>query len=104
MDAAETCYLFKSILVEILKCQIKDIKIECLIDNQSLKDAIYSTKNLTDKRLKVELAVIKDMVTNGEIEEVIWKNSASQLVDCLTKGGASTTNLIRSLKTGYMEI
>ena len=52
LEAAETCYLLKSILVETLKCKQSEITIECYIDNKSLKEAIYSTKSHTYKRLK----------------------------------------------------
>ena len=91
LEAAETCYLLKSILVETLKCKQSEITIECYIDNKSLKEAIYSTKSHTDKRLKIDLAVI-------------WIAAENQLADCLTKSGSSTANLLNALNTGDIEI
>ena len=104
LEAAETCYLLKSILVDTLKCKQSEITIECYIDNKSLKEAIYSTKSHTDKRLKIDLAVIKDMVLHQEIDAVIWIAAENQLADCLTKSGSSTANLLNALNTGDIEI
>ena len=43
-EAAETCFWIRSLLAELLCCEHKEIPIECVTDNQSLPETVYSTK------------------------------------------------------------
>ena len=50
-------------------------KIKCFVDNKDLVKAIKSTKLVVDKRLRIEIASIKEMFDKGEICLVIWLKS-----------------------------
>lgn len=63
------------------------------MDNKSLVDALHSCKNVDDRRLRIDIAVLRDMLERGEIGEVSWVDTSQQLADCLTKKGASTERL-----------
>ena len=65
----------------------------CFTDSKSLHDAVYSSKILTEKRLKIELCAIRELLEKGEIHSITWVNSSDELVDCLTKEGASREKL-----------
>ena len=97
-EGIEESYITRSIVCEILNISIKSehIPIECVIDNKSLKDSIYSTKTLTKKHLKVDICAIREMI-EIEIKLVMWKESKMQLADCLTKTGVSGEKLIDAL-------
>ena len=86
--------LLNSILAELIRCEHKEIPIECVTDNQSLLETVYSTKNIQDKRLKVDVAILRNMLSTGEITKVKWIKSSLQLSNCLTKSGASTALLL----------
>ena len=43
-EAAETCFWIRSLLTELLHCEHKEIPTECVTDNQSLLETVYSTK------------------------------------------------------------
>ena len=73
------------------------MKIHCNVDNKSLVDAVTSSKLVEDRRLRVDIAVIKDMMKRGEISTVSWVSTAAQLADSLTKKGVCTDRLRRAI-------
>ena len=70
-----------------------NIRILCYTDNKSLVESLYSSKQVNDRRLRLDVNVIENMLARGEISRVIWVNSKDQLADCLTKRGVCTDNL-----------
>ena len=70
-----------------------NIKIHCNTDNKSLVESLLSSKQVSDKRLRLDTNVLEDMLIRGEISKVTWVNSKDQLADCLTKRGVCTDKL-----------
>lgn len=95
LECAESAFMLRSLLTEILL--IPEIPIICVTDNKSLHDCAYSTKTTTDKRLKVDICIIRNMLLKQEITRIVWTNSEKQLSDCLTKKGASCSTLLNLL-------
>ena len=91
LEGAETAVYLASILEEITGC--KKIPITCLVDNKSLVDALRSSNKIEDTRLRVDIAVLDDMISRKEICEVNWVDTTHQLADCLTKRGVSPERL-----------
>ena len=60
------------------------LPVKCVTDSKSSLDAVYSSKTLTEKRLKIELCAICESLEKREIQSVTWVNSSDQLADCLT--------------------
>ena len=54
------------------------------IDSKTLERAIVSTMGLSKRRLRIDLAVIKEAL---EVVEVQWVESEKQVADGLTKVG-----------------
>jgi len=100
VEAAEAGYWLQSILNELL-CT-NGCKIECYIDSQSLYNAAYSTTSLSDKRLRVDVAIVREMLQKGEIQKLVWVPSGSMLADCLTKRGASTLTMVQVLTNNQL--
>ena len=75
-----------------------------VVDNQSLRDAIYSTKLVDDKRLRVDMACIKESMNKREVEAVKWCSGEVQLANCLTKRGACTESLRAVLQSGTLPL
>lgn len=94
VEAAENCFLIRSTLNELF-----DIKsnITIITDNLSLKDPFYSTNCIEDKRLTVDICILRDMLYNQDISEIKWVASSCQIADSLTKCGASTKKLLEAL-------
>ena len=100
VEAAEAGYWLQSILNEIM-CT-KGCNIECYIDSQSLYNAANSTTSLTDRRLRVDVAIIREMLQKSEIQKLVWVPSGSQLADCLTKKGASSSLIVQVLTSNQL--
>ena len=94
LDCAEAAVYIANILCEITG---NALKIYCLVDNKSLVDSLHSSKNVEDRRLRIDLAVLQDMLLRKEIADVSWVATGLQLADCLTKRGASTAKLLEAI-------
>ena len=102
--AAETAALHEGAktavyLATVIKQLIPDIvlQVKCITDNKSLVDALYSTKMMKDKWLRLNILGIAYMLKNNEINKVEWIDSKSQLADTLTKRGSCRDKLIHSI-------
>ena len=97
----------KSFLCELLNKEISNevLTIKCYVDNKSLVDSIFSTKTVTEKRLKIDIFIIRDMLNENEVYSIEWCKRESQLADFLTKRTASNTKLLNVLKSrnGFLE-
>ena len=98
-EVIEAAIMIKAMFLEILNVDAHNqiLPIKCVTDSKSLHDAVYSTKTLTEKWLKIELCAIRESLEKQEIHSVIWVCSEDQLADCLTKEGASREKLYDKL-------
>ena len=69
VDLAEACIFFRKFLLEILqlKDNSDDIKIFCKTDNSCLYDSVYSSTQIFDKRLRIEMAILREIIERKEI-------------------------------------
>ena len=95
VECAENGVYLSLILQELTGTKI-DVK--CFVDNKSLVDSIHSSKSVDDRRLRVDIAVLRDMIERKELKEVSWVPTKQQLADCLTKRGACTQQLCAALR------
>lgn len=77
------------------------VPIVCVTDNFSLVDALKSTKFVTEKRLRLEISSIKELIQTKQVDQVLWSDTKDQLADCLTKKGASPVLLLKALHEGH---
>ena len=103
-EAAETAFYTKTILCEILNLNQRDIKIECYTDNKSLVDSVHSSKTLQDKKLILDMAIVKEMLQKKEIACINWIETSKQLADSLTKNGASSAKLQDVICEGKVQL
>ena len=102
MDGADSS-LF--LLCEIMHGSSKEslLPVDCIIDNCSLFVAIHSTKGIAiEKRLRIDIGVIREMLKKSEISSVKRVEKKYQLADCLTKKGASTSNFLQVFSKGKL--
>ena len=72
-EGAENCHILRSIIDEIYQLQPEEsVQVKCLTDNQSLCDTLYLIKSISDKRLNVNICMIRRMIENKEISQVSW--------------------------------
>ncbi len=83
VEGIDAALYLRSILQEIIPCSVP-VPIICMTDNKSLCQNIHSTKLVSEKRLRLDLASIKESVSTGDIQ-VKWIQASRQISDCLTK-------------------
>lgn len=84
-------------------CTSNNLPIVCVTDNHSLLDAVKSTKSVTEKRLRLEISSIKELIHSGTIQQIMWSATKEQLAP-LTKKGASALVLLRALSEGVWQL
>ena len=100
VDAAEAGIYIATLIVEILGKESERVPVKCYVDNKSLVDSIYSTKSVEDKQLRINIAVLRDLVSKGDIQSVSWVRSSAQLADVLTKRDANCCPLLTAITGG----
>ena len=76
------------------------LQIEAIINNKSCLEAVNSTSLVEDKRLRREIASIRELLESKELQTVKWFPGDKQLADVLTKSGASNLKLMTVLHSG----
>lgn len=105
-DGIDNAIFLSSLYSELSTGTIKQhtLPVMCVTDNYSLIEAIKSTKSVTEKRLRLEISGIKELIQNKKIEKILWSATKEQLADCLTKKGASALILLKALKDGQWNL
>ena len=96
VEAAETTIFIASMLKDILKLS-KNIDTFLFCDNRNLVNAVHSTTNLEDKRLRIDVSILRDFIEQRELTEFLWVATDLQLADVFTKQGASCKLLLSVL-------
>ena len=100
-EAADAGFLVSSLVQEIFGLS-KLPPVHCYTDNRSLTNALETSTIISDRRLRVDIARLREMVSKSEIK-VFWVDGKLQLADCLTKRGASTFKLLEVLNTSQLQ-
>ena len=96
LEASETCFWLSHIINQMLDIPLGITEIYC--DNKSLTEAAHSTTVVEQKRLRVDLAAIKQSVSRNEFK-LRWIEMKHQLADSLTKQGADSSQLVETLES-----
>ena len=96
LEGAEASFYIATILKQLVGPS-SDIKVQCFTDNKSLEAALCSSKQVEDKRLRMDISVIDDMLARSEIEKVIWIEGVHQIADGLTKKGVAPDKIRATL-------
>ncbi|CAC5413705.1 unnamed protein product [Mytilus coruscus] len=86
-DAIDSGIFVASLYTELMygKADPTQLPITCLTDCHSLWEAIKSTKQVSEKRLRLEISSIRELIQMHQIVSVKWIETKHQLADCLTK-------------------
>ena len=81
--------------------QYPAIPITAYTDNKSLYDALKSSKFVIDRRLRIDIGALRELVARRNVKEIAWIDNTKQLADALTKRGSSTDKLKDVLRNGH---
>ena len=96
VEAAEVTIYLANVLKNIL-CISRNIDTVLFSDNRNLVNAVHSCTNLEDKRLVIDVSILRDLLEQQELTELLWIATNFQLADVLTKQGASSKLLTNVL-------
>ena len=94
LDCAEAAVFLSSVMFELTEHRVP---IKCYVDNKSVVESLHSSRLVDDKRHRIDMAVLKDMMDQNEITSVSWVPTVHQLANGLTKRGASVAGLLSAV-------
>ena len=100
MDGCELAYLMSETTRNILASD-QMLQVYAAIDSRSLYEHLGTTKQAENKRLRLEISALREMVSEEDIR-LIWVPGAKQLSNALTKKGASWNLLRQVLLNGML--
>ena len=103
VDGLKQAVYVREIIEEIFNLDAKSVPVRAIVDNKSTVQAVHSTAPVEDKKLRRDISIIKQMLTEREISSVSWCPGKDQLADCMTKRTAPTYNLLSVFQSGRRE-
>ena len=103
-DATDDGVYIAELISELYFNGSKEISIEVYNDSKSLFDALNSKKNVTGKILRIDIALLIEMMDLKIITKLHCIDSKSQLANALTKKVASTKELLDTIRKGVIPI
>lgn len=94
-------FYLKQVSAEITDLSEEELQIIIYTDDHSLFESGYSTKTVDSKCLVLDISSLREKLENNDIAKIHWVDKHFQ-IDCLTKFGASTQNLLKVLHTGKL--
>ena len=94
----------RNVITELLRAPKNSISITGITDHEGLQGNVCNAlkPKVDDLRLRQEIAIIREYLHFGEIDQVKLCATARQLADCLTKKGAAGHDLIKVLEEGIL--
>ena len=102
VKALDAGFLVASLVGELLHNGEKKIQLDAVTDSEALYESAYSTKSLQDRRLRIDIAIIREYITNDDCV-MKWVPSGDQLADILTKEGVDDTKLLSHITPKYLQ-
>ena len=82
VNAADAAYYCQKVLFDVLGHKIPIFEVT---DSKSLFSAVSSTSLISDRRLRVDLGYLRELMSTIVSDSLIWTPAECQLADCLTK-------------------
>ena len=100
VETAESCFHLQTLIQELLDKgnDSQKVPIHIFCDNRSLVDAVHTSTAVKNKRLQIEVGILREMLKKSEIEEFRWISTNLQIANPLTKAGCSCETLYQILK------
>ena len=64
------------------------------MDNSRLYDLVHSSTQILNKRLHIEMAILREMMDREDISELSWIPTDEQIADSLTKKGVPSFKIL----------
>ena len=95
VNLAKACIFYKNLLgILQLKGNTDNIKIFSKTENSCLYDLVHSSTQISDKRLHIEIVILRQIIKRKEIAEISWVPTDVKIVDSLTKKGVPSFKIL----------
>ena len=93
-------------IVQIQTGIIQDtpVPIRAYTDSKLLIESLKSTKQVNAEPTRLNIARLKDHLKQNLVKEIKWVPTHLQMADPLTKAKVDTTELRKTLRTGFLKI
>ena len=98
LDAIDCVIFVRKFLQTLLKLDSECIPAYCFIDSKSLAETVLSNSAVLEKRLRIDIAAIREVLENGLVSNISWVSGKQMLADSLTKKHADPTALLECLE------
>lgn len=103
VEGADVAIYLRHIIGELIPT-IQPMPICMIVDNKSTVDAAYSTHSVDDKRLRIDVGYIKQLLQQGLISSVSWVPGSRMIANALTKRGAPGCHILSVLQSGKCDV
>ena len=101
-EGLEDAVFMRAILEEIKGLQKKSVPIDAHVDDKNIVEAMYSTKSVDDKRLRIDISAMKESGASGDVYCMKWCPGSVQLSNCMTKRGVQKSRLLlKVIQSGW---
>ena len=77
-----------------------DFPITAIVDNRDACESVHSATDVTERRLRREIGMVKQWIEKKEIRKLVWVPGELQAADVLTKKGVNPAKIMLILQTG----
>lgn len=91
----------REILCGLFKKKHSNNKIDAYTESKSLYRHVHSTTMLDEHQMRIDIAQIRQMINNHELNQFLWVPAPEQFADGLTKWGSDSlllTNVLEIFK------
>ena len=98
VDMAEACIFYRTFICELLHIEnLSKIPVVCKTDNSGMYECVHSSTQALDKRLRIEISILREMLRKKEIDEITWIPTNCQIADSLTKRGVPSYKILNKV-------
>ena len=100
--ATDNAIYLKQTLEELFSLDTK-VPIVVELDNSDVHQAIHANVAPKERRLRAEVARIRDSLNDGDIEEIVLVKGDNHIADCMTKANAKSDDILQIFQTGQVD-
>ena len=86
VEAVNASIYLKTLVKEMIGAKCASLKVRLVVDNKALLDAISSKSSVEDKRLRIDISLLRECsISNKDINGIYWVASHNNFANALTK-------------------
>ena len=100
--ALDAAIAIRDMIIEVTNGDI-DLQVKGIVDNKSTRDAVYSSTCVSERQLRAEIAIIKELTEEKIVSEVKWVRGQHMIADVMTKRGVNPVALMSVMQQGKID-